>query len=116
MSPVTNVNRIRTAIFAEINRLNGAEQIETERPKGILLGAFIDSALNSTGHTRVDLARTLGMDSHLIDAILDGIMTDDEIDDLLLIDIAHAIDYDPNLLRLIMGRAIVPTRLSQSAK
>jgi hypothetical protein len=75
------------------------------------LGVFLNAALVSSGRTRADLAAQLDMDSVLVDGILDGLLPDSELDDATLVELASALDLEPNLLRSVMGR-----RLHQEAR
>jgi hypothetical protein len=106
---MNNADRnLRVLLFREINRL---EQGVSAGNVSRLPGAFVDAALHNANRTRAELAHTLQMDLELIDAILDGTLPDDEVDDRMLENIAEAIDYDTNLLRIMMGRAIVSGRI-----
>jgi len=75
------------------------------------LGAFLNAALVSSGRTRTELAAQLDMDSLLVEGILDGLLPDSELDDATLVELASALDLEPNLLRSVMGR-----RLHQEAR
>jgi len=75
------------------------------------LGVFLNAALVSSGRTRAELAAQLDMDSVLVEGILDGMLPDSELDDATLVELASALDLEPNLLRSIMGR-----RLHQEAR
>jgi hypothetical protein len=68
------------------------------------LGAFLNAALVNAGRTRAQLATQVDMDPLLVDGILDGLLPDPELDDATLVDLARALDLEPNLLRSILGR------------
>ena len=107
-------SKVLAAVQHEIRRLeHGRLHPRGEDQRRLLLGAFVDAALNSNGLTRADLAERMQMDVELVDAILDGLLPEDEVDDFILIDIAREISYEPNLLRVILGRAIVPAQNPQ---
>ncbi len=74
-----------------------------------MLGIFLESALAKSKRSRRHFARALQIDAGLATAILDGKLPDSEIDDALLVDIARVLKHEPNTLRLILGRSIVPT-------
>lgn len=74
-----------------------------------MLGLFLESALANRKRSRRHFARALQIDAGLVTAILDGKLPDSEIDDALLVDIARVLKHEPNTLRLILGRSIVPT-------
>jgi hypothetical protein len=108
--------RLRSAIFAEIERLERAQDPESPNLQDMRLGAFVDATLNRTGSNRAKLAHTLRMDGELLDAILDGVLAGDQVGDAVLTNIAQALNYEPNLLRLLMGRSITPARDARQSK
>ena len=74
------------------------------------LGIFLESALANRKRSRRHFARALQIDAGLASAILDGKLPESEIDDALLVDMARVLKHEPNTLRLILGRSIVPTQ------
>lgn len=114
---MTDVNsKLSSAMLFEIEKLRRAEQHEQGGNQGRVLGAFIDAALTNTSRTRLDLAKQLRMDNELVDALLDGVLPNAEFDDQTLTEIAQAIDYEPNVLRLVLGRMITPTQVAENVR
>lgn len=68
---------------------------------------FVDTCLANLGRSRADFARQLGIEHELADAILDGLLPESEINDQMIVEIAKAINYEPNVLRIMLGRATV---------
>jgi hypothetical protein len=101
-------DHLRRAVFAELEkRRKQAEGISpVEQAK--IFGAFIDVALTNLSMSRSVLARELQIEDELADAILDGLLPLSEIDDEFLIDIGRVIQYEPNLLRIMLGRETIP--------
>ena len=101
-------SKLLDVLLHEIDRLEatGPSQIADEGSR--LMGRFVDAALHSARIGRSDLAEQIDMDPELLDAILDGLLPADEISDPVLIDIAGALHYEANLLRLMLGRPITP--------
>lgn len=86
-----------------------AQGFEKARPP-TLLGALIGAALKSRKMSTEAFAAKLGVEKELAEAILDGDLPASEVDDGLLEDVAGIIEHEPNELRLLLGRAITPTR------
>ncbi len=102
-------DKLRRAVFAELRKqqARGDLQARTERAKHF--GAFVDACLVNLGRSRADLAKALDIERELADAVLDGLLPESEIDDEFLIEIARVIQYEPNLLRIMLGREVNPT-------
>jgi hypothetical protein len=56
------------------------------------------------------------MEDDLADALLDGELPESVISDQTLIEIARVINYDANLLRLMLGRPITPNHQAEEAQ
>lgn len=108
--------RLKSVVFREIDRLERAsDRSHINQPNG-LLGTFVDAALSNRDWTRAQLAQKLDMDDELLDAILDGILTSDEVGNHILANIARILGYELNVLLLLMGRHIEPTRSATHSK
>ncbi|MBZ0276900.1 MAG: hypothetical protein K8I60_12190 [Anaerolineae bacterium] len=68
--------------------------------------SFLQMALMNINILRDDFARELDMEPELANAILDGTFPVSEINDELLVEIARAIGYEPNLLRIMLNRPV----------
>lgn len=75
-----------------------------------VLGTFLTAALTQTKQSPEDLAKALNMELVLVSGILEGLLPDSELDDVMLVELAHAVNIEPNVLRIILGRDIVPVR------
>ncbi len=103
--------KLRKSVFAELKKQN-ARADNAGAATGLVqqrFGPFLDACLANMGRSRADLARELHIERELVDAILDGLLPESEIDDGLLVQMAALINYEPNVLRLMLGRAINPT-------
>ena len=102
--------KLRKSVFAELKKQRArADNAGTTADRVQRFGAFLDACLANMGRSRTDLARELDLERELVDAILDGLLPESEIDDDLLVEMAATINYGPNVLRLMLGRAIHPT-------
>lgn len=73
-----------------------------------LLVTFLDACLSNLGWSRDVLAETMATDVQLIDAIMDRTLPESAIDEELLADLAHAIGYDPGILKLMVQYSKTP--------
>jgi hypothetical protein len=97
-------DRLKKALQAERHKImTDGVQTSSQMPA---LGSFLNAALANSGRTRADLSSLLDMDPLLVDGILDGLLPDSELHDATLTELAQALDFEPNLLRSIMGRPI----------
>ncbi|MBZ0280148.1 MAG: hypothetical protein K8L97_05375 [Anaerolineae bacterium] len=71
-----------------------------------LLGSVLEAYLINHNHLREDLAKELGVEEEFVDALVEGMIPESEISDELLVELAHAIGYEPNLLRIILNRPL----------
>lgn len=95
---------LKRALRVEYNRPgHGAAAAAHQMPA---LGAFLNAALVSSGRTRTELAAQLDMDYLLVEGILEGLLPDSELDDTTLVELAQALDLEPNLLRSVLGRRL----------
>ena len=101
-------DKLRQAVLAETEKQK--KRAATNPDYARLLGTFLDACLTNLGRTRADFARALDIEPELADAVLDGLLPISEIDDGFLAEIAGAVGYEPNVLRALVGRAVVPSR------
>ena len=105
-----SLDKLRKAVFAELEVQRQRPRVENNNHQEKLLGDFLSVALKNLRRSRADFARILDIEQELAEAILDGILPVSEIDDEFLADIAIAVDYEPNVLRALVGRK--PVRAS----
>lgn len=80
------------------------------------LGGFIEARLVNSGWTVEELAQKLGCEAGFIQALINGTLPEASISDDFLKRVAAAIDYQPNVLRILLGRDFVPTLVDQPAE
>jgi plasmid maintenance system antidote protein VapI len=78
--------------------------------------SFLDARMANLGWTVDDLARKMGAKVEWVVALLDGKIPLSRLTDEMLVRIAQAIDYEPNLLRVMLNREFTPTVDSQPAE
>lgn len=101
--------KLRKAVFTELEKQKAQTDNAEKITKSQRFGAFLEACLKNLGRSRADFARQLVIERELADAILDGLLPESEIDDEFLIEIAKAINYEPNLLRVMLERSTSPT-------
>lgn len=108
-------NNLRKLVAAEVRNqrqiMEGKKKVTPAR----MLGLFLEVALNNRGRSRRHFARVLDIEQELADGILDGLLPESELDDDLLVEIARVVKHNPNTLRLMLGRQIVPSRSADDA-
>jgi hypothetical protein len=103
-----NFEKLRKTIFAELERQAGRPATDKHIAGEAYLGMFLEQCLVNLGKSRDQFAQQLGIERELADAILEGLLPASEIDDALLVEIARVVEYEPNLLRIALGRPTVP--------
>lgn len=83
------------------------------RLRAEVLGLFLSRQLHNRGLSPKQFASILGLDKDITEAILEGWFPVSEIADDLLVDIARAIGFSPNILRIVAGRKICPLSSQQ---
>jgi hypothetical protein len=106
--------KLRKQVLAEVQKERAAKQ-ETEIDRAQLLGTFLQACLDNLGYSRTDFASRLDVEPEFADALLDGLLPASEINDGLLQEIATAVDYEPNLLKILLGRQIPASTPSYDA-
>jgi transcriptional regulator with XRE-family HTH domain len=77
---------------------------------------FLDARLANIGWTVNDLARKLDVKVEWVIALLNGTIPPSRLSDDMLARIAQAIDYEPNLLRVMLNRDFTPAVDSAAAE
>ena len=103
-------SKLEQHILTEIDHLKKQPVPPVDFKPTRILGAFIEAALHNQGISKERFAAKMDVEQELADGLLEGIIPANEIDDDWLFEIAHAIDTQPNILRTLLGRSIVPTR------
>ena len=110
MNDFASSDRMRRVILDEIERQRQRPAAHAPAEHARLLGAFLTACLSNLRRSPADFAGALDIDQELADAILEGYFPASEIDDEFLAEIARAVQYEPNVLRAMLGRAITPAR------
>ena len=102
-------SKLQQRILTEIRQLKeGIPSTGGSKPT-IILGAFLEATLRNQQIPKKRFAANIDADEELVDAFLEGLIPEAEIDDDLIVMMAQAVDIQPNILRIILGRAITPT-------
>lgn len=73
-----------------------------------LFALWLGEAVAGIGFTREDFARELKLEFEFVDALLDGLVPESEVDDDLLEEIAPILAMESNILRIVAGRDTPP--------
>jgi hypothetical protein len=103
------LDSLRKMVVAEVRKKRQAAENQARIKPAKMLGLFIEASLSNAKLSRDQFAAELDIETPLADALLTGFLPASEIDDDFLADIAAVIGHETNTLRIILGRAIVPT-------
>jgi hypothetical protein len=99
---------LRKQVLTEVQKERTRSQHERTPDHAQILGTFIQASLVNLGVKRAEFAHRLSVEQEFADALLAGLLPASEIDDALIEAIAGAIEHEPNLLRIMLGRAVAP--------
>ena len=105
----SSFEQLRKRVFRELQKEQARHQESARQDEAQRLGSFLQASLENLKYSRVDFAKTMRVEQEFSDALLDGLLPVSEMDDFLLQDMAAALDYEPNVLRILLGRSITPT-------
>lgn len=100
--------------FDDVDDLLALIRPEPDHKLDALIG-FLDARMANLGWSLDDLAARMSVDPSWLAALLAGRIPAGQIDDEMLERIACAIDYEANLLRILLGRKVEPTIEDDSA-
>lgn len=103
------LDSLRKMVVAEVRKKRQAAESRAKIKPARMLGMFIEASLSNVNLAREQFAAELDIEAPLADGLLNGFLPASEIDDDFLTDIAVVIGHEPNTLRIILGRVIVPT-------
>ncbi|NJL54237.1 hypothetical protein HC928_02975 [bacterium] len=93
--------KMRQRVLAEVKK----QHSRTPHPNHMkILGHFIAAHLMRKRLSSRDLARSLNLPTLVIDLLLRGDLPEWMLSDAFVIRLAKAIEYEPNVLRVMMGR------------
>lgn len=104
-----NHSKLEQRILAEIQALQKPVSRITDPKRTTILGAYLEAALKNQGISKKRFAKAIGSDEELVNALLEGLLPESEIDDDWIVMVAGAVDTQPNILRIILGRTIAST-------
>ena len=107
--------KLRKQVLTEVQR-ERARQQDGEVDRAQLLGTFLQATLSNLGYSRDDFAHKLDVEPEFADALLEGMLPASEMDDFMLQEIAAAIDYEPNLLKIMLGRETTSPQAPTNAR
>jgi hypothetical protein len=99
---------LRRQVLAEVQKERTRSEHEHAPNRAQILGTYLQASLVNLGDSRAEFARKLGVEQEFADALLSGLLPASEIDDGLITALAGAIGHEPNLLRIMLGRAVAP--------
>lgn len=99
---------LRRQVLAEVQKERTHSQHERTPNRAHIFGTFLQASLVNLGDSRAEFARKLDVEPEFADALLAGLLPASEIDEGLIEAIAGAIDHEPNVLRILLGRAAAP--------
>jgi hypothetical protein len=100
---------LRKSVVAEVRKQRELAEKRAAIDPAKSLGMFIEASLVSSKMSAQQFAKEMDIEPILAEALLTGFLPASEIDDDFLVDIATVIGHEPNTLRILLKRAIVPT-------
>lgn len=94
------IDELLDLVFPQANASAGAGRM--------FLAEFVDARLANLAWSAESLAAALGREKAFVERLLLGTLPPAQLTDGLLVQLAAALDYDPNLLRILLGREITP--------
>lgn len=104
----SDVDELLDLIRPQVNREGGVFDSPDSDSLVTLLGDFLEGQLANLGWSIAELATQTQIDSYFLEDILTGSADHHDITDSVLNQLAQAIGYDPNILRIVMRRDIEP--------
>ena len=103
------LDALRKMVVAEVRKKRDLAENQAKLDPAKMLGMFIEANLVNLKMSPQQFAKELDIEPILADALITGFLPASEIDDDFLVDIAAVIGHEPNSLRIILRRVIVPT-------
>lgn len=105
-----DVDELLDLVLPSMNRMGDISDSSDSTSLVRLLGDFLDGQLANLGWSIAKLSERTQIDTKFLEDILNGTATNQDISDELLNILATTLDYDANILRIVMRRDIVPTK------
>jgi hypothetical protein len=103
------LDALRKMVVAEVRKKREVAETQAKHDPAKMLGMFIEASLVNLKISPQQFAKELDIEPILADALITGFLPASEIDDDFLADIAAVIGHEPNTLRILLRRVIVPT-------
>ena len=103
------LDALRKSVVAEVRKQRESAENRAKHDPAKTLGMFIEASLANIKMSPGQFAKEMDIELILADALITGFLPASEIDDDFLVDIAAVIGHEPNTLRILLKRAIVPT-------
>ena len=103
------LDALRKNVVAEVRKKREIAENQAKHSPAKMLGMFIEANLANLKMSPQQFAKELDIEPILADAVITGFLPASEIDDDFLVDIAAVIGHEPNTLRILLRRVIVPT-------
>lgn len=103
------LDALRKMVVGQVRKQRELTEGQTQQNPAKMLGMFIEASLVNLKMSPQQFAKELDIEPILADALMTGFLPASEIDDDFLVDIAAVIGHEPNTLRIILRRVIVPT-------
>jgi hypothetical protein len=109
---------LRKTILKQVQKQQPATESDgrpTASDRARVLGLFLLECLKNRHISRDEFADKLDMERELADALLDGLLPASEISNDLLKEMAAVIGHPVSVLKIIMGRKVRSSAVSNSA-
>ena len=103
------LDALRKMVVGQVRKKREFAEGQAKQDPAKMLGMFIEASLVNLKMSPQQFARELDIEPILADALITGFLPASEIDDDFLVDIAAVIGHEPNTLRILLRRVIVPT-------
>jgi hypothetical protein len=103
------LDALRKMVVAEVRKKRELAESQAQLDPAKMLGMFIEANLVNLKISPQQFAKELDIEPILADALITGFLPASEIDDDFLVDIAAVLGHEPNTLRIMLRRVIVPT-------
>jgi hypothetical protein len=94
-------------VKSELHKEFGQPNPQAAANRARMVGIFVGVAAARRGLTLDALAQSTGLNSEDVQALVQGTLPEDSYSDSLLTRLSHAIGYEVDLLRMMLGRTRV---------
>lgn len=105
-------DKLRNTVLAEVRRQHHKKPHQNHMR---VLGSFLTANLNRRRRTPRDMARELGVPTAVVEMLLRGELPEWMLSDSFVVKLGKVTRCEPNVLRVMMGRAITNPAIDDSA-